>query len=560
MFFKIPAETYIEIQQSSKRKTVFLIFFLLIIYFIAIYLLFEITLFFAPLFFLKFFEGIRVYVYILEHIPVDVKILGILAISSVSTYLHYKRTINKTIPYLPSLFGAAPADDSDSYHKRFSDIVEELSQATGIYGVRPGIISSTATNAFAISDGKDINFVIITEGLLARLNRQEMETVIAHEFSHILHGDAVLATLACSLFGIFEQILETFKRQKESSGIYRIAGRKYFAVTIYIVLIRIICSVTLFLSRVFMIFISRQRETLADATAVKLTRNPLSLAEALYKISQKWRYGGFIAEGFSPLFIMNPYQLSLDEEEDFFADLFSTHPPLKVRLKMLLDFAKEDFSSLQKSKKPEYTLVEEKELWWVSGEDKTLGPYTVHQLGAVAGLVPLTWVCRDGTTELKRAKDEPCLAGIFTPKDSGTGSNYLCPRCGKTLVGHKYESTDVFFCIYCKGHLVRHGNFIKILVRHDEPICRNTVRELNKMLRENLDKKKPSLIDGFPECCCPSCGKLMSKVFHSYTTFIVIDRCNVCKLIWFDEKELEYINSLVAAKDVLFAEQTVQTG
>lgn len=558
MFFKVPAETYVEIQKSSKRKTVFLIFFLLAIYFTAIYLLFEITLFFVPLFFLKFFEGIRAYIYTLKHIPFAGKILGILAVSSVSTYLHYKRTINKTIPYLPSLLGATPAIGDDSYHKRFSNIVGELSQATGIYGVRPGIISSTATNAFAISDGKDFNFVIITEGLLARLNRQELETVIAHEFSHILHGDAVLATLACSLFGIFEQILETFKRKKSTGGIYHVVGRRYFSVIIYLVLIKVICSVTLFLSRVFMIFISRQRETLADATAVKLTRNPLALAEALYKISQKWRYGGFVSEGFSPLFIMNPYQLSIDEEEDFIADLFSTHPPLRVRLKMLLDFAKADFSLLQKSKKPEYTIVEEKELWWVSGEGEMLGPYTVQQLGIVAGMVPLTWVCRDGTTELKRAKDEPSLAGIFTPKDSGTGLNYLCPRCNKTLIKHKYEGTDVFFCIYCKGHLVRHKNFIKILVRHDEPICRNTVRELNKMQRENLGKKKPSLVDGFPECRCPSCGKLMSKVFHSYSTFIVIDRCNMCKLIWFDKKELEYINSLVAAKDILFAEQTAQ--
>ncbi|MBN1385290.1 MAG: M48 family metalloprotease [Elusimicrobia bacterium] len=557
MFFKVPVETYIEIQKSSKRKTILLIFFLLVIYFIAIYLLFELTLFFIPLIFSKFFSDTQSIDYTLKHIPFVGKVAGVLIVSAISTYIHYKRTINKTIPSLPFLFGATPAIDDDTYHKRFSNIVGELSQATGIYNVRPAVVSSTSTNAFAVSDGENFNFVIITEGLLARLNRQELEAVVAHEFSHILHGDAVLTTIACSLFGIFEQVLETLKRKKVNSGIYQIVGRRYFLFIVYFILIKTICSLTLFFSRIFMIFISRQRETLADATAVKLTRNPLALAEGLYKISRKWRYGGFVAKGFSPLFIMNPNQLSIDEEENLFADFFSTHPPLKVRLKMLLGLAK---ASLQKSKKSEYTIVEKKERWWVSSEGKMLGPYTMPQLTAVAGVLPLAWVCRDGTSELKRLKDEPELNGVFIPRDAGNASNYLCPRCNKTLVKRKYEGTDVFFCIYCKGHLVKHKNFIKILVRHDEPISRNMIRELNKMQRENLKKKKPSLIDGFPESMCPACRKAMQKVFHSYSTFIVIDRCNICKLIWFDEKELEYINSLVAYKDVMAAEQIGETG
>ncbi|MEW6040690.1 MAG: M48 family metalloprotease, partial [Elusimicrobiota bacterium] len=268
MFFKIPAETYLEIQTASRRKTKFLLFFLVVIYFIFFFLLFEVTRLFAPhLFSFSFDLGW------LE------KLILILTFSFLISYIHFKKTVDTIIPGLPYLLGAKNPDPDDFYHKTFSNVVSELSNATGIYNIRSGIMPSTSTNAFSISNGKNYNFVCTTEGLLARLNRNELEAVMAHEFSHILNGDSVLATIACSLFSIFEQILENTKK-KNLGLLYKLTSRRFYLFRLYLVILRLLCYIAIFLGQIVTIFISRQRELLADATAVKLTRNPLGLAEA----------------------------------------------------------------------------------------------------------------------------------------------------------------------------------------------------------------------------------------------------------------------------------------
>ncbi|MBN1621984.1 MAG: M48 family metalloprotease [Endomicrobiales bacterium] len=543
MFYSLPAETYIEIQEASKKKTTLLLVFLFLLYFLTFYLITEFTLFFLP--------------YLLK-ISINPSLLGkisfILIVSFFMTYFHYQHTINTVIPQLLQLFNIEAANPNDEYHKRFSNIVTELSQATGIYNVRPGIISTTSTNAFSMSNGKNFNFVVITEGLLARLNRSQLESVVAHEFSHILHGDSLLATLICSLFGIFEQISETLKSNRVGAVFTKIRFKRSSSFYLYFLIIRIICSVSVAISRVASIFISRQREILADATSVKLTRNPLGLAEALYKISKKWRGEDFVAKGFAALFIMNPHVIALDDEENWFADMFSTHPPIRERLRTLLSLAKEDIYLLQQElHKPEYKVVESRQLWWTVNDGKWLGPFTCQQLSAVSGIMPLSWICKDGTRDLKRLKDEPELESIIAkPKQEQYNEMLSCPRCNQMLIKRTFEGTSVYFCMHCKGHLVKEKNFIKILARHYEPLYKEIINEVEALKKKALTYKKQAKtvyeLDSFPSSKCPKCGKLMSKYFHSYITFIVLDKCHNCKLIWFDEKELEYINSLVAAK------------
>jgi len=535
MFCKLPAETYLEIQESSKKKTAFLLVSLFIVYTIAFYGLLKISAFFAP-------NLIKKSVNIAP--PIELAIITL--ISLLSTYLHYSKITNDIIPKLPGIFGASLATSQDTYHNRFINIVHELSQATGLYGVRPAVLSSMSTNAFALSNGKDFNYVIITEGLLARLNRAELEGVIAHEFSHILHGDAMLTTLSCSLFGIFEQILQSIQNEKIGVFVFRIAIRHSPFFIIYLAILKIICSVAIMLSRIIVIFISRQRETLADATAVKLTRNPLAIAEALYKISQKWKGGGFVAKGFAPLFILNPYHTPLDEQENPISNLFSTHPPLRVRLQTLLNLAKDTMDALQRKKGPDYKVVDKIQKWWVYDKNSWTGPFTMGQLTAITNFIPLTWICKDGTKEVKRAKEEPSLSSTFNDKIDNRQMKE-CPRCNKALIKRMYEGTSIMFCMHCKGHLVDEKSFIKILARHDEPVYKDILEEAKKLGNRVIEGKKPKDLDGFPAIKCPRCKRPMSKVFHSYSTFIVLDKCRACKLIWFDEKELEYINSLAAA-------------
>jgi Zn-dependent protease with chaperone function/Zn-finger nucleic acid-binding protein len=484
------------------------------------------------------------------------------SISIISTYLHYKHIIEKTIPQLPLLIGASVPNKEDPYHKTFCNITEELCVATGVHRVHVGVIPSTAVNALAISDGREVHYVIVTEGLLARLDRPELESVIAHEFSHVLHGDAMLTTLACSLFGIFEQILEvlkTFKldRPGRIKSVLRTTTHKVPFFFLYLGLIKIICVVSIALSRFVTIFISRQREMLADATSVQLTRNPLGLAEALYKISQKWRGSGIITPGLSPLFIMNPAENKLDEHTDWFSNMFSTHPPLSKRLDKLLSLAKDNISSVQTKVAAElgYVTVPDMPKWWVKGDDSQqswLGPYTTGELKSVVDLVPLSWVCKDGTKEVKRLKDESVIAELLAGSTAGKSnikSEFMCPRCSVNMYKRSYENADIEFCVYCKGHLVTEKNFIKILARHDEPIYMNIVKEIESLRRKRYANRKYPVSDSFPGCKCPGCSNIMPKTYYSMVLPIVIEKCKSCGLYWFDEKELEYINSLIAVDD-----------
>src|SRR5665811_219893 len=94
------------------------------------------------------------------------------------------------------------------------------------------------------------------------------------------------------------------------------------------------------LSYLLNMFISRQREYRADAAAVRMTRNPIALAETLHLLSRSWRGAGFIGSSFAMLCIVNPEATLLDESEGFWADRLSTHPPLEKRIAILLNMAR----------------------------------------------------------------------------------------------------------------------------------------------------------------------------------------------------------------------------
>ena len=117
-------------------------------------------------------------------------------------------------------------------------------------------------------------------GLLSRLTRPQLEAVVAHEAYHVLSGDCIEATVATSLFGMYASAIEKFQSFSE--------GRAFFSPAF------ILAWLLLKLSYILNMFISREREYRADAAAVRITRNPLALAEALHLLSRNWRGIGFI--------------------------------------------------------------------------------------------------------------------------------------------------------------------------------------------------------------------------------------------------------------------------
>jgi Zn-dependent protease with chaperone function len=221
-------------------------------------------------------------------------------------------------------------DDSDPLHQRLINVVEEMAIASGlpvpeIYVLErePGI------NAFAAGLTHADAAVAVTRGALERLNRAELQGVIAHEFSHILNGDMRLnQRLIGYSFGILVLSLMGRWLLRGSRFAHRSRNRGMSAALVIGLGLTVIGGIGVLLSRAIKAAVSRQRETLADASAVQFTREPAALAAALKKI------GGFTA------------QLSSVESEEVahmlfgngrrsFSSLFATHPPLIERIRAL---------------------------------------------------------------------------------------------------------------------------------------------------------------------------------------------------------------------------------
>jgi Zn-dependent protease with chaperone function len=218
---------------------------------------------------------------------------------------------------------------TDPSEKRLINVVEEMAIASGI-PVPQVYVLDAENNINAFAAGLEItdSAVAVTKGTLNKLNREELQGVIGHEFSHILNGDARLnMQLIGILFGIM--FMGIIGRQILSKG--RFSARMGLPVIAAGFCLMIIGSIGTFMGRLMQCAISRQKEFLADASAVQFTRNPMGLAGALKKIGGS-TFGSQInspgARQASHLFFSESHPHKL------FAFL-ATHPPLAERIRLL---------------------------------------------------------------------------------------------------------------------------------------------------------------------------------------------------------------------------------
>ena len=211
------------------------------------------------------------------------------------------------------------------------NVVEEMAIAAGLQMPKVYIIEDTAPNAFATGRDPEHASVAVTSGLLEKLNRDELQGVIAHEMSHVGNYDIRYAMLVGILVGTTVLISDFFLR-----GLWFGGGRRREGGGGQIQLIMIIIAVVLAIlaplfARLLQLSISRQREYLADASAVRLTRNPKGLADALQKISGDNEVLEAANRATAHLYIVNP----IKKFEKRSKGLFSTHPPIEERVKIL---------------------------------------------------------------------------------------------------------------------------------------------------------------------------------------------------------------------------------
>ncbi|MHC4637957.1 MAG: M48 family metallopeptidase [Planctomycetota bacterium] len=225
-------------------------------------------------------------------------------------------------------------------HPQLFNIVEEMAIAASLPMPKVYIINDPAPNAFATGRTPETASVAVTAGLLAKLNRDELQGVIAHEMSHILHRDILFVTMAGVMLGTIVLLSHIFLRgmfyssmgsnRRYSSGSGKGAGQ---AQIIFLVIALIAAILAPIMAQLLYFALSRKREYLADAGGARLTRYPEGLASALEKISRDPapQLAG-VNKVTAPMYILNPFK---KKGQMKLSNLTSTHPPITERVKIL---------------------------------------------------------------------------------------------------------------------------------------------------------------------------------------------------------------------------------
>ena len=217
-------------------------------------------------------------------------------------------------------------------------LVENLCITAGLPLPKIYLIEDSSPNAFATGRDAKHGVVAVTTGLLEKLDRSELEGVIAHELSHIGNRDILLATMVTVLVGLIVLLADWFRRWAFFGGRGRDSNKDGRLQGI-IIIVAIVLSILAPLFAYMMQFaISRKREFAADADGALLTRYPEGLARALEKISADPTPLKSANRATAHLFISSPFKEKKTGSR-FFARAFMTHPPVEERLKKLRGLA-----------------------------------------------------------------------------------------------------------------------------------------------------------------------------------------------------------------------------
>ena len=233
-----------------------------------------------------------------------------------------------------SATGSKPLDRIEN--KRVYNLVENLCMSQGMKMPKINIIYDSSLNAFASGINERTYTVTLSEGIIKKLNDEELEAVIAHELSHIRNRDVRLLIISIVFVGIFSMLTEITlytithirvrSNSKGSGGIF-----------LFILLALVIAVIGYLFSSLMRFAISRKREYMADAGSAEMTKNPLALASALRKISADPAIEAVERKDVAQLFIQNPKKKS----KSIFSGingLFATHPPIEKRIEILEQF------------------------------------------------------------------------------------------------------------------------------------------------------------------------------------------------------------------------------
>lgn len=248
--------------------------------------------------------------------------LGGLVIALIIGFIYALSMIFQSTEIVMSMNGAREVDEQtapDLYH-----VVEDMALVAQIPMPRVFIIDDPALNAFATGSNPQNAAVAATSGLLAIMNREELEAVMGHEVSHIRNYDIRISTIAVALVSAITMLSGMAGRRRSDDD------RDGNGLEIIMLVVSLLAIVLAPLAATLVqLAISRQREFLADASSVELTRNPQGMINALDKLDNSKPMSRHVDDASSALYINDP------KKGGGFQKLFYTHPPISERIERL---------------------------------------------------------------------------------------------------------------------------------------------------------------------------------------------------------------------------------
>ena len=261
---------------------------------------------------------------------------GIFALlfSGALTFFQYRKSASLAL----RATGAIPADRDE--YAQLHNLVEEMALASGLPKPDVYIVVDPAPNAFATGRDPENAAIAATTGLLEKLDRNELQGVIAHEMAHIRNYDIRVMTVAAATAGAIAIIADLFWRiaffgglgGRSRSNNNRGGGPQAIIILFAFIFVTILAPIGAGLLKAA---VSRSREELADATAVELTRNPSGIRLALEKLDQDVTVVRKTSHATSHLWIESPDDHVKGHKGKKINDMFNTHPPLSERINLL---------------------------------------------------------------------------------------------------------------------------------------------------------------------------------------------------------------------------------
>lgn len=506
-------------------------------------------------------------------------ITGITAVSVAA--FHFFDARRNGARFIRKRLQSAKPDSYDRYHQQFVNTVEEMRLAAGIPRVNSYIIPAFAINSMALIEADGSPSVLVTEGLLAEFTRDEIQAVTAHEVAHILRGDTFYITLVCSLANVFERLRLASEPQDGGPvrpGSPRDAGGGHpllFAAS----------SISSLIMHLLSTMISRQRELLADAAAVELSRTPAALARAIYKAHVKNSFVGDFNLSYSPLFMVPPE--SRGDSDNLWARMFNTHPPLMQRIRRLADMiptapakiieevynihrnrrdARSKLLSSEEKSAPEgSTGTREPDTGEEDGEIKIWsvrlprgtwqGPCSLSEVLSLRRFTPGLRLRNEQEGIEAPAREFPqirtALRGQYRGRPIDSSRRNKCPRCRVFLREAFYEGVPVKICPKCEGKLVPSHLVDRIIARKEVDFSdrlKSQAHEFRETFMSNPLRTRKITLQQPSAAVCPDCGTRMLPRPFNYQYIVPVDKCLACYKTWFDTDELEILQILIEGR------------